>query len=184
MQLDLSIHVLGTLPKIPYPDTKVFSLAAACGSTCFSKYLNNVMADRPCRPQWAKAHRAYVASPTTVLIWVNTRNNKQIWHHHDNSNCNMSIFFVCSCLNNRSGKLWITFVAYSARWHGVSFCYIKTGRSNMWAWIEVILLWRLKGVALILLRQRDKKKSLGFYGGGGFANSAKNIYTCIHRWLV
>ena len=51
VQLDLSIHVLGTLPKIPYPDTKVFSLAAACGSTCFSKYLNNVMADRPCRPQ-------------------------------------------------------------------------------------------------------------------------------------
>jgi hypothetical protein len=35
VQLDLSIHVLGTLPKIPYPDTKVFSLAAACGSTCF-----------------------------------------------------------------------------------------------------------------------------------------------------
>ena len=104
VQLDLSIHVLGTLPKIPYPDTKVFSLAAACGSTCFSKYLNNVMADRPCRPQWAKAHRAYVASPTTVLIWVNTRNNKLIWHHHDNSNCKMSFFFVCSCLNNRSGE--------------------------------------------------------------------------------
>jgi hypothetical protein len=35
VQLDLSIHVLGTLPKIPYPDTKVFSLAAAWGSTCF-----------------------------------------------------------------------------------------------------------------------------------------------------
>ena len=34
VQLDLSIHVLGTLPKIPYPDTKVFSLAAACGLTC------------------------------------------------------------------------------------------------------------------------------------------------------
>ena len=37
----------------------------------------------------------------------------------------------------------------------------------MWAWIEVILLWRLKGVALNLLRPGDNEKSLGFYGGGG-----------------
>ena len=146
----------------------------------FSKYLNILIADNPRRTQWAKAHRAHVALPTTVPIWVNTRNKKQIWHHHDNSNCNMSIFSVAVVWIIVLGNLWITFVAYSARWHGVSFCYIKTGRSNMWAWIEVILLWRLKGVALNLLRPRGTKiKSLGFYGGGGFANSANKyvLYT-------
>ena len=150
------------------------------GLNMFSEYLNNVMADRPCRPQWAKAHRAYVASPTTVLIWVNTRNKKQIWHHHDNSICNMSIFSVANVWIIVLENLWITFVAYSARWHGVSFCYIKTGRSNMWAWIEVILLWRLKGVALNLLRPRGNKiKSLGFYGGGVLQTLRRSMY-CTH----
>ena len=37
----------------------------------------------------------------------------------------------------------------------------------MWAWIEVILLWRLKGVALNLLRPGENEKSWGYYGGGG-----------------
>ena len=35
VQLELSIHVLGEVPRIPYPDTKVCWLAAACGATCF-----------------------------------------------------------------------------------------------------------------------------------------------------
>ena len=35
VQLDLSIHALGEVPKIHYPDTKVSWLAAACGATCF-----------------------------------------------------------------------------------------------------------------------------------------------------
>ena len=155
------------------------------------------MADRPRQPQWAKAHRAYVASPTIVLIRVNTRNNKQIWHHHNDSNCNMSTFSSAVVWIIVLENLWDTFVAYSARWRGVSFCYIRIGRSNMWPWIEVILLWRLKGVALNLLRPGDNekslgflfcqrvnnRKSLGFYGGRVFANIRKKYVSrtyCAH----
>ena len=149
----------------------------------FSKYLNILMADNPRRTQWAKAHRAHVALPTTVPIWVNTRNYKQICHHHDNSNSNMCIFSFAIVWILVLENLWIAFVAYSARWHGVSFCYIKTGRSNMWAWIEVILLWRLKGVALNLLRPRDNKKIVRILWGRGFCKLCEEVCIVHMTWI-
>ena len=43
----------------------------------------------------------------------------------------MFVIFNDSLSNLVFRKMWITFVAYSARWHGVGFCYIKIGRSDI-----------------------------------------------------
>ena len=62
-------------------------------------------------------------------------------------------------------------VAYSARWHGVGFCYIKIWRITIVAlnWGNIIM--NFEGGTLNLLRPRGTdKRSLGFYGGGGVAN--------------
>ena len=81
------------------------------------------------------------------------------------------------------------FVAYSATWRGVGFCCIKMGRSNFWAWIEVILLWSFEGMTLNLLRPRGtKKKSLGFSGGRGSANleevSERKTHVDASLWII
>ena len=183
MQLDLSIHVLGTLPKIPYPDTKVFSLAAAWGSTCFLNI-------------WIMSWQIVHAGPNEPRLTGPMSLHQQLfwfgWTHGiRNKSDIITTTQIATCLFFSVAvvwiivleNLWITFVAYSARWRGVSFCYIKTGRSNMWPWIEVILLWRLKGVALNLLRPRDNKKIVRILWGRGVCKLCEEVCIVHMTWI-
>ena len=121
---------LGRSAKNPLPWYESVLKNSRMRRNLFSTYLHNLMTNHSWRARWAKAQRAQVASPTTVSIWVNSRNEPQMWHHHDRSSYDM-----CVSLNDNLSKLvfqiwFFSFVAYSVRWHGVVFCYIKTGRSN------------------------------------------------------
>ena len=124
------VSCLGRSAKNPLPRYESFLKNIRMRRNMFSTYLHNMIAKHSCRSHWAKAHRAQVASPTTVSIWVNSRNEPQMWHHHDSSSQDMSVSLTQSLLKLVLENLVITFVAYSVRWLGVVFCYIKTGRSS------------------------------------------------------
>ena len=137
----------------------------------FSKYLNNQITNRSCRGQCARAHRALVASRTTVSILGDTRNDTPMWDHYDNSSyimCTVLVFSFSKHVRYLLGCHLLPTPLDSAEY---VFVTLKLGGVTLWAWIEVILLWSFKGITVNLLRPGDNQnKSLGSLGGGGFAS--------------